>query len=239
MTVSGVAWNSANGNLSTRAEREGSSIPRLQGRGNQRGEPWFPRASFFAARSLARVRPSIGLRRQTACTGHRTNESPPRRCRRWGSNPHAPHGAPDFESGASRAGEPMVPPEPPPSAPHGSLATRLPPEQVGLRRQTSRTGHRTRASAEGGNRTHTPLTGHRILSPARLPVPPLRPARRWYRRGTAGRGSRCGRRAPPRAASRVLPSRHTRVYREPLLPPLRSTVARRGAKMVARAVPNA
>src|SRR5436309_3012627 len=28
--------------------------------------------------------------------------------------------------------------------------------------------------AEGGNRTHTGLAAHRILSPARLPVPPLR-----------------------------------------------------------------
>src|SRR6266480_1556417 len=30
------------------------------------------------------------------------------------------------------------------------------------------------ASAEGGNRTHTGLSAHWILSPARLPVPPLR-----------------------------------------------------------------
>src|SRR5215510_10137366 len=30
--------------------------------------------------------------------------------------------------------------------------------------------------AEGGSRTHTELAPHRILSPARLPVPPLRPA---------------------------------------------------------------
>src|SRR5690349_4008622 len=29
--------------------------------------------------------------------------------------------------------------------------------------------------AEGGSRTHTELAPHRILSPARLPVPPLRP----------------------------------------------------------------
>ena len=29
-------------------------------------------------------------------------------------------------------------------------------------------------SAEGGNRTHTPLAGPRILSPVRLPVPPPR-----------------------------------------------------------------
>ena len=34
----------------------------------------------------------------------------------------------------------------------------------------------SRASAEGGGRTHTPLSGHRILSPARLPIPPLRRA---------------------------------------------------------------
>ena len=31
-------------------------------------------------------------------------------------------------------------------------------------------------SAEGGNRTRTGCKPHRILSPARLPVPPLRPA---------------------------------------------------------------
>ena len=31
------------------------------------------------------------------------------------------------------------------------------------------------AGAGGGNRTHTPLAGPRILSPVRLPVPPPRP----------------------------------------------------------------
>ena len=32
--------------------------------------------------------------------------------------------------------------------------------------------------AEGGGRTHTPITRNAILSRARLPVPPLRPERR-------------------------------------------------------------
>src|SRR5919197_3578803 len=34
--------------------------------------------------------------------------------------------------------------------------------------------HLFEEGAEGGSRPHTPLAGHRILSPARLPVPPLR-----------------------------------------------------------------
>ncbi len=34
--------------------------------------------------------------------------------------------------------------------------------------------HKGRSGAEGGNRTHTRGEPHRILSPARLPVPPLR-----------------------------------------------------------------
>src|SRR6266853_5290578 len=36
----------------------------------------------------------------------------------------------------------------------------------------------TRFSAGGGNRTHTPIAGPRILSPVRLPVPPPRRDRR-------------------------------------------------------------
>src|SRR5919106_1406725 len=36
------------------------------------------------------------------------------------------------------------------------------------------------SGAEGGSRTHTGLAPHWILSPARLPVPPLRPAAPWY-----------------------------------------------------------
>src|SRR5262245_2483554 len=38
-------------------------------------------------------------------------------------------------------------------------------------------GHRSASSLEsagGGDRTHTTLSGHRILSPVRLPVPPPR-----------------------------------------------------------------
>src|SRR5262249_17081691 len=42
-----------------------------------------------------------------------------------------------------------------------------------------------RPSAEGGNRTHTGLTPHRILSPARLPVPPLRLEQEEYPRDAA------------------------------------------------------
>src|SRR5439155_19418704 len=54
------------------------------------------------------------------------------------------------------------------------------------------------ASAEGGSRTHTRLTPHRILSPARLPVPPLRRERRVTRfscqQGSAVRGHELARR---------------------------------------------
>src|SRR5213593_3387197 len=41
-------------------------------------------------------------------------------------------------------------------------------------RRTTKTLSRLFSSAGGGNRTHTPLAGPRILSPVRLPVPPPR-----------------------------------------------------------------
>src|SRR6266516_2181787 len=48
--------------------------------------------------------------------------------------------------------------------------------------RAARVGPARRAlSAEGGSRTHTGREPHRILSPARLPVPPLRRQRRLAR----------------------------------------------------------
>jgi hypothetical protein len=39
--------------------------------------------------------------------------------------------------------------------------------------------------AEGGNRTRTSIAEHRILSPGRLPVPPLRQIKPFYETGFA------------------------------------------------------
>ena len=57
--------------------------------------------------------------------------------------------------------------------------------------------HRLRCGAEGGNRTHTPRERDRILSPARLPVPPLR------HRGAASRRRAVARVAAQRGAHRT------------------------------------
>src|SRR5690242_14425531 len=94
-------------------------------------------------------------------------------CRRWESNPHAPHGAPDFESGAPRRGGNHVSPTSPLLHLSG-IATRSAPPGGQSPPPAADVTVPGPASAEGGNRTHTGLTAHRILSPARLPVPPLR-----------------------------------------------------------------
>src|SRR5439155_20618783 len=58
------------------------------------------------------------------------------------------------------------------------LLARAPPHPAQTRHSDDRRPEKEieleQASAEGGSRTHTRLTPHRILSPARLPVPPLR-----------------------------------------------------------------
>src|SRR5207247_7409702 len=55
----------------------------------------------------------------------------------------------------------------------------------------------TFTDAEGGNRTHTGLAAHRILSPARLPIPPLRLARSVAILGGRERLSRSGKDTGP------------------------------------------
>ncbi len=98
-----------------------------------------------------------------------------------GGRTHTSRGTRDFESRAPRRGEPMVPPRAPsfgPEAPRAQPCASRPAEPASGPDVATTTDLFPASMPEVGVEPTRP-EGHGILSPARLPVPPLRPAAGW------------------------------------------------------------